>query len=68
MKIVINILFLFISAHVIVYFVAGENDVTSNFIAAIEMISIMAFIYSKTKIKSENEEKQSNAKLQKRCE
>ncbi|AMY87458.1 hypothetical protein KSH05_000933 [Salmonella enterica subsp. enterica serovar Anatum] len=68
MKIVINILFLFISAHVIVYFVAGKNDVISNLIAAIEMVSIMAFIYSKTKIKPETEEKQSNSKLQKRCE
>lgn len=68
MKIVINILFLFISAHVIVYFVAGENDVISNLIAAIEMLLIIALIYSKIKIKSEHEEKQSNAKLQKRCE
>ncbi|EDB3343846.1 hypothetical protein [Salmonella enterica] len=66
MKIVINILFLFISSHVIVYFVAGKDDVTSNLIAAIEIVSIMVFIYSK--IKSEHEEKQSNAKLQKRCE
>ncbi|EIK3234961.1 hypothetical protein LJ120_000468, partial [Salmonella enterica subsp. enterica serovar Anatum] len=56
MKIVINILFLFISSHVIVYFVAGKDDVTSNLIAAIEIVSIMAFIYSK--IKSEHEEKQ----------
>lgn len=56
MKIVINILFLFISAHVVVYFAVGDNDIISNLIAGIELVLIMAFIYSRTSITNKTEE------------